>query len=179
MYFYRKHWRCLPAWLGIVIIAAGLAVLASSALSKAFDKHNLTAVVLAILCGLITVAYTLLDAAGVLSTTNAFTYIVWLFALDGLVMIGLLFVKDGQNIKQEMHKLWRIGILGGVMAFLGYGCMILALRLGASATVASLPTLSVLFATLIGVFIFKETMDKQRICAAILIIIGAIILSYA
>ncbi len=66
------------------------------------------------------------------------------------------------------------GVLGAVIAVISFGAIMLATRLGQVATVAALRETSIIFATALGVYIFKEKVTASRLLLIGLIVIGAI-----
>lgn len=123
--------------------------------------------------------YTLIDAAGVRTTPNPFTYVAWFF-LAHACAVGLVApTLRGFAIVRAAARQWRMGLLLGALSIGTYGAAMLAYRFGATARLAALRETSVLFGTLLAVLVLKEHMTIRRWLAAFSIVFGAILLSAA
>jgi drug/metabolite transporter (DMT)-like permease len=74
---------------------------------------------------------------------------------------------------------WHLGLMGGLGSFFSYGLALWAMTFAPVAVVAALRETSILFATLISIFILKERINAVRIISSCLILMGALILRIA
>ena len=72
---------------------------------------------------------------------------------------------------------WWRGAVGGVIANVSYGIAIFALALAPMAHVAALRETTVLFGALIGVLLLHEPFGIQRVAAAVVIVVGLVLLN--
>jgi drug/metabolite transporter (DMT)-like permease len=160
----------LPAWLGMLLVSAGIAVLvgARTIPAKAWLPALGNAVV--IMC------YTIVDGLGVRASGNALAYVLWLFALTALPMALLGF---------RMAFEWRVpavtwtrSAMCGACAIAAYGLVLWAMTLAPIALVAALRETSILFGVIIAAVFLRERFGWRRWLAAALICVGAMLLKF-
>jgi drug/metabolite transporter (DMT)-like permease len=120
--------------------------------------------------------YTLIDATGVRSVTQPFTYVLWFFVAHGLCVLVTAPGIRGRAVVVEARRQWRLGILLGFLSIATYGSAMLAYRFGATAQLAALRETSVLFGTALAMSFLGEPMNLRRWLAAGAIASGAIML---
>jgi len=103
------------------------------------------------------------------------SYIGWLFFLDAVVFMFYAFFKRGLSIIPKKISVWILGLIAGSASVLAYWIAVWAMTIAPIALVAALRETSVLFAVLIGVLFFKESMGKSKIIASLIIVFGIII----
>ena len=166
-------------WLGVGLLVAGIFGLAAYNIRTIrIDRATLIpALALAVLTGAFVAGYTTWDAGGIRSTANPFTYLAWMFFLEGLfIMPTIAFLRWRQMAQRPAPgPLALRGILGGVVALLGFGGIMLATRLDKVGEAAVLRETSVVFAALIGWLLLKETVGPRRFALMALIALGAVI----
>jgi len=165
-------------WLGVLVLTAGilgLAVYNLIYLETARDTLNL-ALGLAVLTGLFVALYTTYDAYGIRATQNPFTFLAWFFMIDGLVM-PFIAARRWSNMRDApaLGPLIQRGVLGGLVAFMSFGAIMMATRLDKVGEAAVLRETSTVFAALIGWLVLKETVGPRRIFLMALIALGAVI----
>lgn len=166
-------------WLGLgalVLGILGLAVYNLRTISVAKDTM-IPALLLALLTGFFVASYTTWDAYGIRATANPFTFLAWLFFIDGLfVMPAIACVRwCGMPDKPALGPLMQRGVIGGIASLLGFGGIMLATRLDNVGQVASLRETSVIFAALIGWLMLNEPVGLRRLMLMALIAAGAVI----
>ncbi|AXI47382.1 multidrug transporter [Sulfitobacter sp. SK012] len=165
-------------WLGVAVLVAGifgLAVYNLIYLTAARDTLN-AALGLAVLTGIFVALYTTYDAYGIRATANPFTFLAWFFMIDGIAMP---FIAARRWCRMEnppdLGPLMQRGVIGGFVAFLSFGSIMLATRLDKVGEAAVLRETSTVFAALIGWLVLKETVGPRRIALMALIAVGAVI----
>ena len=117
--------------------------------------------------------YTITDGQGARIGSTAISYVIWLFALDGIAMlIASCQIRGKDQVCQSIKESWRIGAFGAAMSMGSYGIALWAMRHAPIASVAALRETSVLFAAVISFFVLKETMNPWRVASALLIVSG-------
>ncbi len=157
----------VAGFVGILIVCIGLFLISySKNLSFNFRGFGL-----AISTAILITAYTLVDGVGVRLSENGFSYIYWLFTLNGipLLIIGLI-SKDGLR-KKETYT-FRSGIAAGVFATSSYAIVVWSMQFIEIAYVSSIREISIVFAAIIGMFFLFEKNAKSRIIPSILIVSG-------
>lgn len=172
-------------WLGLTVLTGGIYGLAWANLRlmgmddlEALGRLRL-ALGLAIITGAMTAAYTLYDAWGVREAIDPFTFIAWLF-VSGAFGTPVLAWRRWQRLEPATRPPWRDlawrGLAGGLVALVSFGGIMLATRLGSVAEVAALRETSIVFATIIGVVIFRERLDPLRLGLIGMIVGGAVLI---
>ena len=157
----------VAGFVGILIVCIGLFLISYSK-NLSFNFRGFA---LAISTAILITAYTLVDGVGVRLSENGFSYIYWLFTLNGipLLIIGLI-SKDGLR-KKETYT-YRSGIAAGVFATSSYAIVVWSMQFIEIAYVSSIREISIVFAAIIGMLFLFEKNAKSRIIPSILIVSG-------
>ena len=157
----------VAGFVGILIVCIGLFLISSSK-NLSFNFRGFA---LAISTAILITAYTLVDGVGVRLSENGFSYIYWLFTLNGipLLIIGLI-SKDGLR-KRETYT-FRSGIAAGVFATSSYAIVVWSMQFIEIAYVSSIREISIVFAAIIGMLFLFEKNAKSRIIPSILIAVS-------
>jgi drug/metabolite transporter (DMT)-like permease len=160
--------------LGVFIVSGGIISLAW----RRGLRHDgeTKAVVFALLNGFAIATYTIADGLGVRESGAAFTYIAWLFALDGFPLAAMAWWQRRGRLKAAFAAQLKPGIAGAVIASGAYAIVIWALSLGPMAHIVALRETSVLLAAAIGALVLGEPFGRYRIVAAAVVAAGAIVL---
>ena len=131
--------------------------------------------VFACITGVLEALYTNYDAYGIRATSNPFTFLAWFFVIDSIAMpLIALWKSKGDFSNIEFKSLVPRGIIGGLIAFLSFGGIMLATRLDKVGEAAVLRETSIVFAAIIGWLFLKETVGPRRISLIMLIAVGAV-----
>jgi drug/metabolite transporter (DMT)-like permease len=165
-------------WMGVATLMAGIFGLALYNLRYLESERDTlhAALGLAVLTGLFVAIYTTYDAYGIRATANPFTFLAWFFMIDSIVMppIAIRRWLKMEN-RPTLPPLMLRGFSGGIIAFLSFGAIMMATRLGKVGEAAVLRETSTVFAALIGWLVLKETVGPRRIALMALIALGAVI----
>ena len=162
----------LRGWLGIALVSGGALMLtADFRFSKGF---KLAPVALALLSAIVIVIYTLVDAQGARLSGHAFSYTGWMLFLLALFFFIAIPAIEGRQVFFRMAKDWKKSIVGGAFTFASYGIALWAMTVAPVALVAALRETSILFGTILSVFILKERITLIRGLSIVLIVAGAI-----
>ena len=163
-------------WMGVLIVSAGIISLAFER-GLTLRQSNNRALVYALLTGFSIAAYTLTDGIGVRLSGDAPAYIFWLFALEFFPLYFYTIYKRPGQIVPFLKVNWRFCLAGGVASAAAYGIVIYALGQGFMAGISALRETSVVIATFIGIFIFKEKNAVRRIMAGIVVTLGVVLMN--
>ena len=147
----------VAGFVGILIVCIGLFLISYSK-NLSFNFRGFA---LAISTAILITAYTLVDGVGVRLSENGFSYIYWLFTLNGipLLIIGLI-SKDGLR-KRETYT-FRSGIAAGVFATSSYAIVVWSMQFIEIAYVSSIREISIVFAAIIGMlFLFEKNANLE------------------
>jgi len=159
----------LAGWIGIIIASFGLIFLTFNDIK---NRINLDVIKLALLVSLTICLYTLCDAAGVRSSSNNFSYIVWLFALDGWFIFSYACYKNKNIFSNINLRGFGLIVLASIMSFSGYGIVIWSMNYTEIGYVSSIREASIIIATLFGFVFLKERFSLKRILASVLFFLG-------
>ncbi|MEN3375017.1 MAG: hypothetical protein V7604_372 [Hyphomicrobiales bacterium] len=164
----------LRGWLGILILVSGVFLLSMrGGRDLHFDKR---AVTFALLTAVTICGYSVVDGSGARAAGNAHAYAVWLFLLDGLMMLVFVLLRRGRAVFAEFAGFWPSGLIGGTLSLAAYWITIWAMTVAPIALVAALRETSVLFAAVIAVVVLKEPLQRPRIIAALMIVAGLVLI---
>jgi len=165
----------LAGWLGIALLAAGVLLLSLRG-GRDLARLNRRAVGFALLTAVTICAYSVVDGIGARLAGSANAYSVALFVGIGPVMALYALARNGNRALGEAGRLWATGLAGGALQLGSYGIAIWAMTLAPIAIVAALRETSVLFGALIAILVLKEPLRAGRIVAALLIVIGLVLI---
>ena len=161
--------------LAIAVVLLGLLTLASTRVHAQAWKADPILVAIAIAVAI--AAYTIVDGAGVRRAGSVLGYFGWL-SLGLSVGTGMLLTipADVRRRIRATPRMWPRATVGACLSSGGYGLVIWAQAHGSVAVVAALRETSVVFATVIGVYVFGEGWGRRRILAALAVVTGLNIL---
>lgn len=173
-------------WVGVVTLSGaimGLSVvnLRQRGLATQALGDLRAAILIALLTGVMIAVYTIWDAYGIRLAADPFTFLAWFFVLGG---IGFPWVaahrwrRLAPEQRPVISELLTRGIFGALIAYLSFGAVMLATRLDKVGEAAVLRETSIIFATGIGVFFFRERIDGARLSLILLILAGAMMVEF-
>ncbi len=168
----------LNQWLGVATLVGGIFGLAVyNFRTTTTDRDTLVlAILLASFTGLFVAAYTTWDTRGIRATADPFTFLAWLFFIDGFVMPVVAWRRWRRlATRGAPGPLLTRGLIGGLTAYLSFGSIMLATRLDTVGEVAVLRETSVVFAAFFGWLVLKERIGARRLALMALIAAGAVI----
>ena len=165
-------------WGGVALLSGGIFALAAVNLRDAtLDRRVLTAALgLAVLTGLITAAYTVIDAYAIRLAQDPFTFIAWFFLFEALLFPPLLWRR--WRGARDLGGLFRRGLVGAVIAWISFGSIFLATRLDKVGEAAALRETSVIFAALLGWLFLGERVGPLRWALMAVIALGAVLVEF-
>lgn len=161
-------------WGGIALISAG--VLSIGLIGHRWLPNDRAATAWALVNALIIACYTVVDGAGVRLAGGAERYVLWIFLLDAVPFTLIVLWMRGPQFGLYVARHWRRGLAGGIAAATAYGIALWAMTLAPVATVAALRETSVVFATLIGIYLLNEPRLKRRLGGALAVAAGIVVL---
>jgi len=164
----------LRGWIGILALVGGVFLLSlRGGRDLHFDKR---AVAFALFTAVTICGYSIVDGIGARTAQNAHVYTVWLFLLDGLMMLVFVLLRRGVGVLGDFAQVWKGGLTGGTLSLAAYWIAIWAMTVAPIALVAALRETSVLFAAAIAVIVLKEPLQRPRIIAALMIVCGLVLI---
>lgn len=157
----------IPAMFGIIFITTGILALA---LGRGMSRNGWGA---AVLTGMITIIYNLIAAYGVREAENVAAFLAWLFVTDGFLLPLYLLLRDRQNALSRLRQAMPVGWQSGLLTLVSFSTWSVAVRLAPVGMVSAIRESSVLIALVLASIMLKERLDKWRIAAGFLIVMGA------
>jgi drug/metabolite transporter (DMT)-like permease len=166
------------ASLGVAALVAG--VLGMGASGLAHGRIDRPTILVALANSAVIAIYSVIDGQGARVSGSgaafAFAYNSWADALTAFAYLPIIVCLRGRAVIGAFARGWRLGLVGGLAAFLGYAIVIWAMTQAPIAAVAALRETSVVFAAIIGVVALREPFHAQRAIAALVILLGVILL---
>jgi drug/metabolite transporter (DMT)-like permease len=162
-------------WIGIAVLAAGVLLLSLRG-SRDLEKLDRRAIGFALLTAVTICAYTIVDGVGARAAGSANAYTAAIFVGIGIAMAIYAWARRGAAVFTLMAQHWRLGIGGGVMQVTSYGIAIWAMTVAPIALVGALRETSVLFGTILAVVFLKEPLLMPRVLAALMIVVGLVLI---
>ncbi len=168
-------------WAGVVLLSLAIFGLAAANLRAANIRladagKLLSAIAVAFVTGIMVAVYTNVDAYAIRMAQDPFTFLAWFFMLTGMAFPFIAFARYRMlEHKPDLRALAVRGLLGAIVAYLSFGSIMVATRIDDVGKAAALRETSIIFATVIGVFIFREHIDRTRVLLIVLITLGAVL----
>ena len=176
--FLGEHYGALQ-WLGVAVLSGSILALAAVNLrGQAVGRAALRAGLgWALLGGLLVAIYTTYDAWGIRSVPDPFTFLAWFFLITALDFPLLVAWRVWAGVGEPLPALRPLmlkGMIGGLIAFVSFGGVMLATRIGKVGEVAALRETSTLFAALIGWAVLGERVGPVRAALMAGVALGAV-----
>lgn len=173
-------------WGGLALLSAAIMGLAwANVRARGLDLAALprlkAAILTALVTGVLIAVYTTVDAWGIRQAADPFTFLAWFFMLGSLgfpAIAARRWVRLSPARRPRRLDLAVRGIFGALIAFISFGAVMLATRLDKVGEAAALRETSIIFATAIGVLLFRESIDARRLALIGLIAAGAILVEF-
>ena len=175
--FFGERFTALQ-WMGVAVLLSGIYGLAIYNLRTITVAREtlVPALWLAVLTGLFVAAYTTYDAYGIRASADPFTFLAWFFFLDGMTMpLVAFYAYRRMPDPPAVGPLALRGLIGGIVAVVSFGSIMLATRLDQVGQAAVLRETSTVFAALIGWLMLGERVGPRRLALMGLIAGGAVI----
>lgn len=168
-------------WLGLGVLMAGIFGLALWNLAKVREGREtmVLALVLAALTGACVAGYTTYDAWAIRQTPDPFTFLSWFFVIDGLLMPIIARRALAALPREDWLPFAKKAVLGALVAYISFGAILIATRIGNLGEAAVIRETSTVFAALIGWIVLGERSGPQKIALMALIAAGAVIVKFA
>lgn len=165
-------------WLGGLVLSLAIMGLAVANIRRArvIGTALGPAIRAAVGTGFLLAAYTVIDAYGIRQAENPFTFLAWFF-LSGA--FGFPFISWMRwrrlAVKPPLRPLAIRGVIGALVALFSFSAVMIATRIDSVGQTAALRETSIIFATAIGVLIFREKIDAPRLALIAVIAAGAVL----
>ncbi len=156
--------------ISIALICAG--VLAISGVWRLHNAITARTFSFALATAALIAVYTMIDGKGARLAASPWSYAVWLMFLQGwVVLFAALYLRRKTGFFWAEFVNFR-GVFAGAISILSYGIALWAMTHAPIGLVAALRETSVLFATLLGAFMLKETIPTSRWLGVAIVVAG-------
>ncbi len=159
-------------WVGIALISAGVIALSWRPGLATTGHHQGRAVGFALANAGVIATYTIIDGIGARLSGNAWSYIVWLFVLDGVPFTVWILLTRRRRFLQFLAAQPGRSMVAGALSAGAYAISVWAMTRAPVALVAALRETSVLFAALLGTLLLGERIDRRRVSAVVAVVLG-------
>ncbi|CAM5180359.1 hypothetical protein CDEF62S_00271 [Castellaniella defragrans] len=163
------------AMVGVATICAGILCLGWPSASPG-KRSNLG---LAFLNALVIASYTLVDGTGARLSQAPAAYTMWIFLLQGTVMVALALPRQRRALAAHLRHHWKAAVVGGFGTVVSYGVALWAMTLAPIAVIAALRETSILFGVLISGVFLHERLTAARWLGACVLVLGISVLRLA
>lgn len=165
----------LPLQLtGVLLVSCGVFALILKEL-----RVSRGGILLSLGTGVAITGYTTLGAAGVRAVANPLSFVAWLEILSGSgILLAVLLTQPLRGFAFARSNLLR-GSASGVLATGGFAVALWATSVMPVAAVAATRETSILFASVISVYVLNERFSPRRLIAALIIFTGIGALAFA
>lgn len=157
--------------LGICILGAGIAMLASGIFTEGESRRQLP---YAFGAAAATAGYTLLDGLGARVAGDPTAFVGWMFVLDGLIFAAVMTSLRGASAWPRAPRSWAMGSVAAVASYASYAIVVWAMTRAAIPLVSALRETSIVFGVLIGWLAYGERMTATKWLSAALILAGVV-----
>jgi drug/metabolite transporter (DMT)-like permease len=157
-----------PAFAGIFLITLGIL---SLAFGRSMSRHGWG---LALFTGVTTVGYNIILAHGIRQASDAANFLAWLFVIDGVFSPLYMYYRSRSDMAIRLKTSWAVGWKSGVLSLLSFTAMTYAMRFAPVGIVSAIRESSVLIALVLAAMMLNERLDRWRIIAGLLIVMGAV-----
>ena len=157
-------------WGGLILVVAALVGFGWP--GRAPQKCFAAAVALAVCVGALTSLYTVVDAKGIRLSPVKFSFIAWLFVLEGTIGATLFSIWKRRGLIEKIKLDARGGMFAGGLGLITYATALYAFSLSAVAPLAALRESSVIFGAIFAAILLKEPFGRRRISLAALLVAG-------
>ena len=160
----------------IAVIAIALGIMSLTLTRGARGLRESKAILYALGTGVFIAGYTIVDGLGARHAFSAHSYIFWLNIFDGIpITILAIYLRWGQ-VKTEVRRSWKPGLLAGMVSLLAYWIVLWAMTLAPLAMVSAVRETSMVFAVLFGVLFLKENLSMIRLVSIVVTLTGVVFL---
>jgi multidrug transporter EmrE-like cation transporter len=159
-------------FIGILLIVSAILLLLPKKISEIGFKNILSMLYFPIAIAF----YTIVDAEGIQHAKNPYQYIVWVFIFTAIPMLAYNLTFNKDNLIATLNKNKARFSVTAVISITSYTLVLWAYTQAPTHYVASVRESSIIFASLIGLYFFKENGVKKRLFAALILFTGIILL---
>ncbi|MBD2782673.1 EamA family transporter [Xenorhabdus szentirmaii] len=156
--------------VGIIAIAIGIMWLSFH--RGLPNNHEGRAISFALGTAAFIAVFTLLDSKGARLSGEAFSYVLWLFVLEGALMFVIAASVNRRRLFDYINRNGKTCMVNGAVMSAAHGLIILALARSPAALVSALIETSVIFGIIFSAWILKERIGPIKLSCTLLVLVG-------
>jgi drug/metabolite transporter (DMT)-like permease len=160
--------------VGIFIIVCGVVGLF---IERSFRPVQVQFLLAALGASLMVASYSVVDAWGTRISAGWASFTAWLIVIDSVSFLAIARVAQGPTLWDEIFHAKTPIIIAGLLGAIAFAVFIWALSQNPVANVTAFRECSVLFGTLIGVSLLRESFSRTKLFCALLIVGGLVIVA--
>jgi len=161
----------MPQLFGVALIMLGLSLLIFQG-SNLELQRDYRGVFFALLTGMTTAGYTLLDGQIVREVASPFRFVALLYIFDGLLFPLAAVVVRKKTLWPFLRQNYLKASVAGLLALVSYGAVVYAMQSSQIGLVAVLREISIVVAALLGGVLMRERLGWQRTMASAVVFVG-------
>jgi len=162
--------------IAIALIVTG--IMSLSIVRQGDGIRNPKAAMMAITTGCFIAGYSLIDGLGARVSGSPVGFMSVLMLLNGFVFFIYLLFKEKTMIMRVPQEAKLVALGGGVASYVAYVLVVWAFTQAPIPLVTALRETSIIFAVLIGVFVFRERLNLAKVLSVMLSLAGAGLLRF-
>ncbi|MCI2400472.1 EamA family transporter [Aliiroseovarius subalbicans] len=159
-------------YTGVAVLGLGILLMAQGVFRND-ESRRLLPYALGSACA--TAGYSLVDGMGARVSGDPVTYVAWLLILSALFYTPVVLALHGRRVLANTPRGWALGGVASAASYVAYAVVVWAMTQAPIALVTALRETSILFAVLIGWVVFREPMQRGKLVAAGLIVLGVVL----
>ncbi|GAA4854837.1 DMT family transporter [Paenibacillus vulneris] len=164
----------LWGWLGLACIITGIFLMSSRLLGRHSGHAQGKPVILALLVGLCTTCYVLVDKLN-LSNLSPFTLLE--IANIGFVLGISKSVRTVPHWKKKLMEQWKGIAVGSILNPGSYLLFLYAMNISPLSHISPIREVGIVFGTILGVWLLKEKQGLQRIVSSAVVAMGIMLVA--
>jgi drug/metabolite transporter (DMT)-like permease len=158
--------------IGVLVLGCGILLMARGVFTSGESRKMLP---YALGSAVATAGYSITDGMGARAAGDAVQYVGWLMMLSTVFYAPVALGLKGRGLLAAPPRAWGLGMIAALASFGAYAIAVWAMTVAPIALVAALRETSILFAVLIGWLAFGERMDRDKVMAIGVILIGVVL----
>jgi len=159
-------------YMGVFVLGTGILLMARGVFHHGESQRLLP---FALGSAVATAGYSIVDGLGARVSGDPVTYVGWLLILSAAFYTPVVLGLHGTHVLRASRKTWVMGGVAAAASYTAYGVVVWAMTQAPIALVTALRETSILFAVLIGWVVFREPMQRSKVAAAALIVMGVVL----
>ncbi len=162
----------------VVIFAIGMLICLLAAPSLIKGEISSRNIMFAVLTGLVTACYSIIDGYGGRISGNPIAFICWMYVFDATVFPAYASIKHKNEMLSLIQKHFLKAFIAAFLSVVSYAIVVFAMSRMPISEVAAIREINIVFAAIISYFFLKERVTLYKFLIIVLITLCVSFLSY-